>query len=236
MQPLPPLQVLLVEDDLVFQDGLRQVFAQVPGDWEIHAVQKGADALQVLADLQTNLALALVDIGLPDMSGIDVIAAVRSQFADVPILVATSFQTEATFLDAVRAGATGYLLKGETVLSLSQSIRLVLAGQYPVSPALARYLFKLAKVPSLSPSLPHTPSTSATGASAQAPDLSQISEREWEVLQHIAQGHSYARCAELMHVSLSTVQSHIKNTYRKLGVNNHRQAMNKISPPSGGLR
>ena len=230
MQPLPPLQVLLVEDDLVFQDGLRRVFAQMPGDWEIHAVQKGADALQVLTDLQTDLALALVDIGLPDMSGIDVIAAVRSQFAEAPILVTTVFQAEATFLDAVRAGATGYLLKGDTVLSLTQSIRLVLQGQYPVSPALARYLFKLAKVPP-PPSQPHAPA-----ASAQAPDLSQISEREWEVLQHIAQGHSYARCAELMHVSLSTVQSHIKNTYRKLGVNNHRQAMNKISPPSGGLR
>ena len=230
MQPLPPLQVLLVEDDLVFQDGLRRVFAQMPRDWEIHAVQKGADALQVLADLQTDLALALVDIGLPDMSGIDVIAAVRSQFVVAPILVTTVFQAEATFLDAVRAGATGYLLKGDTVLSLTQSIRLVLQGQYPVSPALARYLFKLAKLPS-HPSLPHTPP-----ANAQAPDLSQISEREWEVLQHIAQGHSYARCAELMHVSLSTVQSHIKNTYRKLGVNNHRQAMNKISPPSGGLR
>jgi len=229
MQPLPPLQVLLVEDDLVFQDGLRRVFAQMPDDWEIHAVQKGADALQVLANLQTDLDLALVDIGLPDMSGIDVIAAVRSQFADAPILVTTSIQAEATFLDAVRAGARGYLLKGETVLSLTQSIRLVLQGQYPVSPALARYLFKLAKVPS--PSQPHTPT-----ASAQAPDLSQISEREWEVLQHIAQGHSYARCAELMHVSLSTVQSHIKNTYRKLGVNNHRQAMNKISAPTGGLR
>ena len=147
MQPLPPLQVLLVEDDLVFQDGLRRVFAQMPGDWEIHAVQKGADALQVLTDLQTDLALALVDIGLPDMSGIDVIAAVRSQFAEAPILVTTVFQAEATFLDAVRAGATGYLLKGDTVLSLTQSIRLVLQGQYPVSPALARYLFKLAKVP-----------------------------------------------------------------------------------------
>ena len=158
MQPLPPLQVLLVEDDLVFQDGLRQVFAQMPGDWEIHAVQKGADALQVLADLQTDLALALVDIGLPDMSGIDVIAAVRSQFADVPILVATSFQTEDAFLDAVRAGATGYLLKGEAVLSLTHSIRLVLQGQYPVSPTLARSLFKLAKLPSPPFSAPHASS------------------------------------------------------------------------------
>lgn len=230
MQPLPPLQVLLVEDDVVFQDGLRRVFAQMPGDWQIHAVQKGADALQVLADLQSDLALALVDIGLPDISGIDVIAAVRRRLADVPILVTTTFQAEATFLSAVRAGANGYLLKGETALSLSQSIRLVLDGQYPVSPALARYLFKLAKVP------PPPQHANMPSASAQVPDLSQISEREWEVLQHIAQGHSYARCAELMHVSLSTVQSHIKNTYRKLGVNNHRQAMNKINPPSGGLR
>lgn len=220
MSQLTSSKVLIVEDDRVCQDAFQTVFAQLPGDWQMQAVPDGAQALEVLAHSPQGLDLVLVDIGLPDMLGTVVIAAARQRFDKVPILVISSFQSERAFLDAVSAGANGYLLKNESALSLAHSIELVLQGQYPVSPAMARYLFKLAesKVPASAPKQ----------ALAQVPDLSKISAREWELLQLISQGHSYARCAELMHVALSTVQSHVRNTYRKLGVNNHRQAMNKV--------
>ena len=222
MSHLPPLTVLIAEDEQVCQDALRQVFAQMPSEWRLQVVSDGASALEVLARSPRGFDLVLVDIGLPDMLGTEVIAAVRQRFAQVPILVITTFQSERTLLDAVRAGANGYLLKNESALSLAHSIELVLQGQYPVSPAMARYLFKLATT--------ETPAPAPDPAPAPKPDVSKISAREWELLQLIAQGHSYARCAELMHVSLSTVQSHVRNTYRKLGVNNHRQAMIKVLP------
>ena len=222
MAQFPFFTVLIVEDDAVYQNGLRQVFAQLPGRWEVQAVADGAHALQVLAQSPHAFDLVLVDIGLPDMLGTQVIAAARQRFAEVPILVITVFQSERTFLDAVRAGANGYLLKNESALSLAHSIELVLQGQYPLSPAMARYLFKLVES--------QAPASATRPAAAQVPDLSKISAREWQVLQLISQGHSYVRCAELMHVALSTVQSHVRNTYRKLGVNNHRQAMNKVLP------
>jgi len=222
MPSSPAFSALLVEDDGVYQDTFDEVFAAMAGRWQLQAVRDGASALKVLEASPRGFDLALIDIGLPDMPGTEVIAAVRKRFAAVPILVITTFQSERTFLDAVRAGANGYLLKNETALSIGQSIELVLQGQYPVSPSMARHLFKMAESQTLTGAL--------ADVAEQQPDLSKISAREWELLQLIAQGHSYARCAELMHVSLSTVQSHIRNTYRKLEVKNHRQAMNKILP------
>jgi DNA-binding NarL/FixJ family response regulator len=161
--------------------------------------------------------LALIDIGLPDISGIDVIAAVRQRFAELPILVTTAFTSEETFLSAIRAGANGYLLKGDSDLSMCHSIELVLQGQYPVSPALARHLFRLAG----GPNVKHMPN-----------DLN-LSKRELELLQFIAKGCSYASCADVMNISLSTVQTHIRNMYRKLEVSNQRQAITKAQ--SAGL-
>ena len=210
-------KVLLVEDDLVFQGTFARVFAKMAGDWEIQAFQDGASALEALSQPQAQFNLALVDIGLPDISGIEVIAKARLQFAELPILVTTTFSAEDTFLLAIRSGANGYLLKGDTETALRSSIELVLQGQYPVSPALARHLFRLAGAPSAIP----------------VTNKLNLSPRELELLQLIAKGCSYATCADVMNISLSTVQTHIRNMYRKLEVSNQRQAITKAQ--SSGL-
>lgn len=210
-------KVLLVEDDLVFQQTFARVFARMPVEWEIQAFQDGVNALEVLSQSNGQFKLALIDIGLPDISGIEVIAAARQRFADLPILVTTAFTSEETFLSAIRAGANGYLLKGDTEVALGLSIELVLQGQYPVSPALARHLFRLAGAP-------NAPSAS---------NKLNLSPRELELLQLIAKGCSYGTCAEQMNISLSTVQTHIRNMYRKLEVSNQRQAITKAQ--SSGL-
>jgi len=213
------LSVLLVEDDLVFQETFSRVFSQMGGDWKISAYQEGVGALKALADAQQHFVLALIDIGLPDMSGIDVIYATRRRFAEMPILVTTAFSAEETFLSAIRAGAHGYLLKGDSEAALQHSIEQVMQGQYPVSPALARHLFRMAGSPSAAPTV----------------NSLNLSPREVELLQCIARGMSYARSAEVMNISLSTVQTHIRNMYRKLEVTNHRQAISKAQS-SGLLR
>lgn len=210
-------KILLVEDDLVFQKTFSRVFAKMADQWEIQAFQDGASALAALLQPDAQFKLALIDIGLPDISGIEVIAAARQLFTDLPILVTTAFTAEETFLSAIRAGASGYLLKGDSDLSMCHSIELVLQGQYPVSPALARHLFRLAGAPNALP---------------QTNDLN-LSKRELELLQFIAKGCSYASCADVMNISLSTVQTHIRNMYRKLEVTNQRQAITKAQ--SAGL-
>lgn len=203
------LRVLLVEDDLVFQETFRRVFALLGGEWKIHAHQTGGAALKGLDEHGHRYELALIDIGLPDTTGVEVIAKLRQRYADLPILVTTVFSGEETFLAAIRAGARGYLIKGDSDQQLAQAIEQIMRGEYPVSPALARHLFRLA-------------------GSAPAPSGAfKLSPRELELLQWLAKGESYASCAEKMGISFSTVQTHIRNMYRKLDVSNHRQAIHK---------
>jgi len=95
---------MLVEDDLLFHNTFARVFDIMTGDWKIQAFQQGVNALQVLAKPDCQFHLALIDIGLPDISGIDVIAAIRHRFAELPILVTTAITSEEIFLSAIHAG------------------------------------------------------------------------------------------------------------------------------------
>jgi DNA-binding NarL/FixJ family response regulator len=205
--------VLIVEDDPLFQDIFFRIFASIEGKWTIRVVPDGSSALAALKQKDCHFELALIDIGLPDMSGIDVVAAAHHRLADMPILVTTTFTTEEQFLFAIRAGARGYLIKGDPELSLKAAIEQVLSGNLPVSPALARYLFRLAGSPAI----------------GQGVNNLRLSPRELELLQLISKGNTYAGCASEMNIALSTVQTHIRNTYRKLEVTNQRQAINKAN-------
>lgn len=215
----PPC-ALLAEDNPACLDALIRVISHLPQPWHFHSAQTGAGALALMnaRDLPNPFTLAIIDVGLPDMSGIEVIAALHQSSPKLPILVSTNFQTEETFLAAIRAGAHGYLLKSDSDVALAHSIHRVLGGEFPVSPAVARYLFKIAGAPAAAP---------------QNENTLKLSRREQELLQNIANGHSYSSCADTMHISLSTVQTHIRNIYRKLEVRNGRQAINKAQ--SAGL-
>jgi DNA-binding NarL/FixJ family response regulator len=142
---------------------------------------------------------------------LEVIQQAFQLFSETPIIVMTTFSSEEAFIAAIRAGASGYLLKSEQPSSLVQGLQQVLQGNYPVSPSLARYLFRLSGSPMLK---------------ERHSDI-QISPREVDLLRHLAKGQSYAQCADIMGISLNTVQSHIRNVYRKLNVSNQTQAINK---------
>jgi two-component system nitrate/nitrite response regulator NarL len=209
--------VLLVEDDPSHIEVFKKVFEGMGGHWTLCVARDGLSAMAALDDTRSRFSLALVDIALPDISGVEVIEAARKRRADLPIMVTTAFTGEETFLSAIRAGARGYLLKSDSRASLTQSIQQVLQGHYPVSPALARHLFRLAGSPS----------------TRQSDGDLNLTPREVELLNLIAQGLSYSDCADIMNVSLSTVQTHIRNMYRKLEVNNQTQAINRAR--SSGL-
>ncbi|WP_396431167.1 response regulator [Limnohabitans sp.] len=170
----------------------------------------GAALMELIEQPQTRLDLALVDLGLPDMGGVEVIQAIRRRFSEIPILVISVLSLERSVLSAIRAGANGYILKGDSAQSMGQAILEVLQGNYPISPSLARTLFKLAGAP--------------TGKSAISFSLSP---RELETLQSIARGNSYEQTAVVMGIGVSTVQSNIRNLYRKLEVRSQVQAVTK---------
>jgi two-component system nitrate/nitrite response regulator NarL len=202
--------VVLVEDNPAFRLLIGEAIQQIGLKGNITECSTGARVMELLEQPQTRLDLALVDLGLPDMGGVEVIQAIRRRFSEIPILVISALSTERSVLTAIRAGASGYILKGESAQSIGQAILEVLQGNYPISPSLARTLFKLAGAP--------------TGKSAISFSLSP---RELETLQSIAHGNSYEQTAVLMSICVSTVQSNIRNLYRKMEVRSQVQAVTK---------
>jgi two-component system, NarL family, nitrate/nitrite response regulator NarL len=203
-------KVLIVEDDPVFRAHLRGALAMWQPDASVLETATGAEAV-AFAQVQRSFVMALVDLGLPDMDGVDLIRTLHAQDPDLPILVISVIASERSVLSAIRAGARGYILKSGSETAIMQGITEVIAGNYPLSPSLARYLFRLAGAP---------------GGSLQD-SFPQLSPRESETLRHISRGYSYDQTAMAMGVSLSTIQSHIRKLYRKLDVNSQVQAAQK---------
>jgi DNA-binding NarL/FixJ family response regulator len=201
----------MVEHDPFFQNYFKNVFSNMGPQWRLHFANTGTAADDFLNRCDTPPDLVLVDLGLPDTSGLEVIQRVYQRFSQTPIIVMTTFSAEESFIAAIRAGASGYLLKSEQAHDLVHGIQQVLQGNYPFSPSLARYLFRLSGSPVLK----------------ESNTAFQISPREVDLLGALAKGWSYAQCADAMGISLNTVQSHIRNVYRKLNVSNQTQAINK---------
>lgn len=201
-------EVLLVEDDPNFATQIRSAVTCWRGDARITLCSTGATALARVAVGDQPIDLALIDLGLPDMEGTDVIAAARRRHPRTPILVISLLASERAVLGAIRSGANGYITKDDTDRSIAAAITEVMAGNYPLSPALARHLFRLVAGP------------------VTKSDFA-LTERETDTLRCIGRGLSYDQTASELGISLSTVQSHVRNLYRKLDVNNQTQAAMK---------
>lgn len=205
------MRALLIEDDPVFAGALGRAVRGLGEGWEAHLCTSVAEGLQAIDEAGNELQLALVDMNLPDGSGLALVRALRERRPDVPALVVSSLSTERSVLDAISEGARGYLHKSEPVQSLTAAMAQVMQGHYPISPSLARYLFNMVR----------------PDAGGDTPPAVHLTPKETETLRCIAQGLSYNEAAASMGVSLSTVQSHIRSLYRKLEVRSQVQAVGK---------
>lgn len=205
------MKAFLLEDDPVFRAALTRAVGSMGDEWRVVACESLASALQVVDQNEHDFRVAIIDMNLPDGSGLDVISALRQKRPDVPTLVISSLASEHSVLAAIRRGARGYLHKSEPVRALTEGIQQVLQGHYPVSPSLARHLF------------------SQIGADKVLFEGQpvRLTPKETDTLQCIARGMSYNETAEHMGVSLSTIQSHIRSLYRKLEVRSQVQAVEK---------
>ncbi|WP_298288278.1 response regulator transcription factor [Novosphingobium sp.] len=156
----------------------------------------------------------LCDLGLPDGTGIGLIRQEALTGRDTDILVITIFANQNKVLDAICAGARGYLLKDEKIENCVAAIREIRRGGSPISPIIARQLLVQIRPE------PQRPVQAAA---------SPLSEREFEVLNLLSRGFSNAECAEILTVSANTIGTHIKNIYRKLEVNCRAEALFEAS-------
>ena len=225
-----PKRLLLVEDNPVFREQISEAITHLPETWEVVSCDDGTQALRTLDGLNPQFDLALVDLGLPDMSGIDVIQAFRQRLPELPIVVVSVIAAERTVLKAIEAGANGYLLKDDSVAQISNGIHQVMNGIYPLSPSLARLLVKRVTAGNVAIGNTATGGAAAENAgsadSAKAVDF-KLTPREQETLEHMAHGHTYEAVATIMGVATSTIQWNVRNIYRKLNVHSQVQALSK---------
>lgn len=172
----------------------------------VAAVPTLAEGLALLADAD----LELVDLHLGEDSGLDLIAAAQG-VVGLSTLVVTMFGDERTTVTAIEAGADGYVLKGDPNIDLIQSVRNVLAGEAPISPAIARHLLRRLQTPAPEP-LP------TLGA-----DI--LTKRERQVLEALAAGASYKEVAREFGLSPHTVNFHVRSLYKKLSARSRGEAV-----------
>jgi DNA-binding NarL/FixJ family response regulator len=209
---------LIVEDNGPMQQRLHRLLRDLIGaDAQITAVESIAAAKAQLGENATGMAV--IDIGLPDGNGIELIAWLREHCPQLTCVVISAWGDEDTVLAALRAGAIGYLLKEREDAELTQSLQSIRRGGAPIDPNIARRILTLLKLSS-EPAPVATPHIEAVQPSEHA-----LSERESEILQMVARGYSNREIAELTTLSRFTIEDHTKSIYRKLAVRSRTAAV-----------
>ncbi len=206
------IRVAIIEDDPAMRDLLVSAIGEAD---DMRLVDTAANAAGAAGMIEAGgYDVLLCDLGLPDGNGTNLIRQEALLGRDTDILVITMFANQSKVLDAIRAGARGYLLKDERIEDCIEAIRNIRRGGSPISPIIARQLLGQIRP---EPTAPHLPMASP------------LSEREYEVLNLLSRGFSNAECAEILTVSTNTIGTHIKNIYRKLEVNSRAEALFEAS-------
>lgn len=223
-----PAPVLIVEDDRLMQKRLRGLMHELGYTDEALVFASGVIQASTYLEEQP-FAMALVDLGLPDGNGIDLICKLRHLDPAVSILVISAWSTEEVILKALKAGANGYVLKERDDLEVILSIRSTLRGGAPIDPFVARHILSLIdttpQTQSDAPQLAIAADTQTDIASTPAAIV--LSQREQEILHLVADGQTNQEIAENLYISKFTVECHVKNIYRKLSVSSRTKAINE---------
>ncbi len=205
---------MIVEDDPSFLNRFCRTVAEEEEFELFAAVRDGTTARDTLTRGAPDVLL--VDLGLPDMSGIEIIRETAGRYPATDIMVVTIFGDEGHVLASIEAGATGYLLKDALPEEFVDLIKALRAGGSPISPPIARQLLKKLRPPS--------------GVTDEAARVgSALSARESEILSIIAKGFSFGEIASLLGISPHTVTTYVKKIYQKLAVHSRGEAVYEAS-------
>ncbi|TDA65820.1 MAG: response regulator transcription factor [Clostridia bacterium] len=200
-----PIKVLLVDDHQLIRDGLRKFISLAPEKAVVAGeVASGREAVAAAVNLQPDVVL--LDINLPDQDGVATLQRLRQVLPQVKVIILTVYDDEAHVLEAVKAGANGYLLKDISPDELVAALEQAAAGQTPMPPRITgKVVRELRRVSQENTHIPLTP-------------------REIEVLRLVAQGKSNKAIAETLFVSEKTVKTHLTNIFRKLEARDRTEA------------
>jgi DNA-binding NarL/FixJ family response regulator len=199
----------------VYEDnkGLREVLTTIIRESsEFELAGEFGHCLDILTNtkaFQPNVIL--MDIDMPFKSGIEGASEVKKEFPHIEILMNTVFDDDDRIFDSIKAGASGYLLKKNSLMSLLSAIKDVATGGAPMSPSIARKVIEFQK--------------QLSGKKGRALDLN---DREFQILSLLSRGNSYKMVAEEVNLSIDTIRSHVKKIYEKLHVHSVTEAIHKV--------
>jgi DNA-binding NarL/FixJ family response regulator len=198
MAEVTKIRVFSVDDHPLLHEGIATVISVQPDMLLVAEASNGREAIQRFREHKPDVTL--MDLRLPDMSGIDAMIAVRTEFPDARIIILTTFAGDAEIRRALQAGARGYLLKSMPPKELAEVIRQVHAGKKRIPPEIAAHL-------------------------AEHYGDETLTQREIEVLQQVAGGNRNRDIAEKLFITEETVKVHIKHIMEKLGASDRTQAV-----------
>ncbi len=201
------IKVALVEDDKKIREGLEYILNHNEGFECAGSFESGEDALQNLK--LENIDIVLMDIYLPGISGIECVEKMKSKRNDINIMMLTVYDTNDNIFNSLSAGANGYVLKNTPTREILKSIKELHEGGSPMSNEIARKVIKAFQV-------------------EPQEEISKLTPREYEILQHLAMGITYQEIGEKLFISVETVRFHIKNIYQKLHVHSRTEAVLKL--------
>ncbi len=211
VEPGEKLRVMVVDDHALFRRGLEMVLADEPDIEIVGEASDGQEAIERAQEVMPDIVL--MDVRMPKRSGIEATAQIRDLLPHVKILMLTISDEEADLYDAIKAGASGYLLKEIPIEEVADAIRSVWAGQSRISPSMASKLLNefaaISKTADESPKVP-TP---------------RLTDREMEVLRLVAQGLNNRDIAKQLFISENTVKNHIRNILEKLHLHSRMEAV-----------
>ena len=196
----PVLRILLIDDHPLVRDGLRARLSAVPEFLVVGEAGTAAEALALAHDAEPDLAL--IDVSMPDGSGIGLAARFHDAFPDIAVLMLSMHDNTEYVRQAIGAGARGYLLKDTPAAEIIQAIRAVSAGQAYFSAAIAARLYQTLH---------------------QEEPLALLTRRERDILQRIGEGLANKQIAQALGLSVRTVETHRLNLKRKLGIEGHAE-------------
>jgi len=201
------VQVLIADDHPVFRSGLRALLATDPGLTVVGEVATGLEAVAATASEMPDVVL--MDLNMPELDGVAATTQILQVNPRVAVLVLTMFDDDDSVFAAMRAGARGYLLKGTNQADILRAVHAVATGGAVFGPAVAQRILGFF----------------AHGAAQSATTFPQLSDRELEVLDLLAQGDSNSRIANKLTISEKTVRNHVSNIFAKLAVADRAQAI-----------
>jgi DNA-binding NarL/FixJ family response regulator len=201
------IHVLICDDQEVVQEGLRVILSSASGIEVVGVAQDGAEALELIPQCRPDIVL--MDLKMPGINGIQATRQIRNQYPQIRVLVLTTYDADEWVFDAIRSGATGYLLKDTPAEALIAAVRGTIEGKTHVDPAVAGKLFAQISQSSVSP---------------DSSIAAELSDRERKVLRLLARGLSNAEIARQLHLSEGTVRNYVSAVLAKLGVSDRAQA------------